>query len=50
MHKAEEAGLRVLSIADASKEADVIMILVPDTEQKRTYDAEIAPDLRRARC
>ena len=45
VHKAEEAGLRVLSIADASKEADVIMVLVPDTEQKRTYDAEIAPYL-----
>ncbi len=45
VHKAEEAGLRVLSIADASKEADVIMILVPDTEQKKTYDAEIAPYL-----
>ena len=30
--KAEDAGLRVLSIADACKEADVIMVLVPDTE------------------
>ena len=39
VHKAEEAGLRVLSIADACAEADVIMMLVPDTEQKRTYDA-----------
>ena len=38
VHKAEEAGLRVLSIADACAEADVIMVLVPDTEQKRTYD------------
>ena len=36
--KAEEAGLRVLSIADACAEADVIMVLVPDTEQKRTYE------------
>ena len=43
--KAEEAGLKVLSIADACKEADVIMVLVPDTEQKRTYDADIAPHL-----
>ena len=31
--KAEEAGLRVLSVADAAAEADVIMILLPDTEQ-----------------
>ncbi|MDE3008343.1 MAG: ketol-acid reductoisomerase, partial [Acidobacteriota bacterium] len=43
--KAEDAGLKVLSIADACKEADVIMVLVPDTEQKRTYDADIAPHL-----
>jgi ketol-acid reductoisomerase len=43
--KAEAAGLRVLSIADASKEADVVMILAPDTEQKRIYDADIAPHL-----
>jgi ketol-acid reductoisomerase len=50
VHKAEEAGLRVLTIADACKEADVIMVLVPDTEQKRTYDAEIAPFLTAGKC
>jgi ketol-acid reductoisomerase len=44
--KAEAAGLAVASIADASREADVIMILAPDTEQKRIYDEEIAPNLR----
>ena len=43
--KAEAAGLKVMSIADASKWADIIMILVPDTEQKKTYDNEIAPGL-----
>ena len=43
--KAEEAGLRVLGIADACTEADVIMILLPDTEQKAIYDVEIAPHL-----
>jgi ketol-acid reductoisomerase len=32
-------------VADASAEADVIMILLPDTEQKRVYDADIAPNL-----
>ena len=44
--KAEEAGLRVLSVADASAEADVIMILLPDTEQAAVYEAEIAPNLQ----
>src|SRR6202142_2965677 len=43
--KAEEAGLRVLSVADASAEADVIMILLPDTEQAAVYEVEIAPHL-----
>jgi ketol-acid reductoisomerase len=45
MAKAESEGLRVLSVADATAEADVIMILLPDTEQKRVYDADIAPNL-----
>jgi ketol-acid reductoisomerase len=44
--KAQEAGLRVLSVADASAEADVIMILLPDTEQAAVYEAEIAPHLQ----
>jgi ketol-acid reductoisomerase len=44
--KAEEAGLRVLPTAEACAEADCIMILLPDTEQKAVYDAEIAPHLR----
>jgi ketol-acid reductoisomerase len=48
--KAEAAGLRVLPIAEACAEADVIMVLVPDTEQKRTYDADIAPHLSAGKC
>jgi len=43
--KAEAAGLRVSSIADAAKESDLIMILAPDTEQKRIYDEDIAANL-----
>ncbi|MEO0325719.1 MAG: ketol-acid reductoisomerase [Myxococcota bacterium] len=43
--KAEGAGLRVLSIADACAEANVIMVLAPDTKQKAVYDAFIAPAL-----
>jgi ketol-acid reductoisomerase len=43
--KAEEAGLRVLSLADAAAEADVIMMLLPDTEQKAAYDEFVAPHL-----
>jgi ketol-acid reductoisomerase len=43
--KAEQAGLRVTSIGQAAAEADLIMILAPDTEQKRIYDEDIAPHL-----
>ncbi len=42
---AEEAGLTVMSVADAAKASDVIMILIPDTMQKKVYDEEIAPYL-----
>ena len=44
--KAEEQGLRVLSVAEASAEADVIMILAPDTKQAKIYSEEIAPNLK----
>jgi len=43
--KAEAAGLSVRSIADAAAEADLIMILAPDTEQKAIYEESIAPHL-----
>ena len=43
--KAEDAGLKVMSIDKAAAEADLIMILLPDTEQKRVYDESIAPHL-----
>jgi len=48
--KAEEAGLRVTSLADAAAEADVIMILLPDTEQKAAYDEFVAPHLSDGDC
>ena len=43
--KAEEAGLRVLDVAAAAAEADVIMMLLPDTEIGPIYDADVAPNL-----
>src|SRR5665213_571415 len=43
--KAEAAGLRVLEIADAAKEADIIMLLLPDTDQAGVYERDIAPNL-----
>ena len=43
--KAEAAGLTVMSISDAAKWGDLVMLLAPDTEQKRIYDADIAPHM-----
>jgi ketol-acid reductoisomerase len=44
--KAEEEGLRVLTAAEASKEADLIMILAPDTKQRSIYTEDIEPNLK----
>jgi ketol-acid reductoisomerase len=43
--KAKAAGLRVMSVAEASAWADVIMVLIPDQHQARVYRSEIAPHL-----
>ena len=43
--KAEAAGLRVVPIDQAAAEADLIMILLPDTEQRDVYETSIAPQL-----
>ena len=43
--KAEKEGLKVDTVANASKAADVIMILLPDTVQYKVYDEEIKPYL-----
>jgi ketol-acid reductoisomerase len=44
--KAEGAGLRVVTPAEAAAEADVIMILAPDTVQRKLYEADVAPNLK----
>ena len=44
--KAESAGLVVRSLAEAASEADVVMMLLPDTEQKAAYEESIAPHLQ----
>ena len=43
--KAEAEGLRVVTPAEASAEADVIMILAPDTVQRKLYESDVAPHL-----
>src|SRR5260221_7237506 len=43
--KAESVGLRVVPIDQAAAEADLIMMLLPDTEQRDVYEQSIAPHL-----
>src|SRR3982751_6557458 len=43
--KAQAAGVRVLSVAEAAAEADLIMVLTPDEKQRKIYEEEIAPHL-----
>jgi ketol-acid reductoisomerase len=44
--KAEAEGLRVLSVAEAVQEADLIVILTPDQVQRTVYAESIAPHLK----
>jgi len=43
--KAEAEGLRVLPVAEAVEEADVIVILTPDQVQRHVFAESIAPNL-----
>ena len=44
--KAEQAGLRVVDTATAAREADIVMMLVPDEQGGEIYEGEIAPGLK----
>ena len=43
--KAEAEGLRVVDPAEAAREADVVMILAPDTKQPALFQEAILPNL-----
>ncbi|NBJ16285.1 MAG: ketol-acid reductoisomerase [Dehalobacter sp. 4CP] len=43
--EAEEAGLTVMTVAEAAAKADLIQILLPDETQSRIYREEIEPSL-----
>ncbi len=45
--KAKKAGFTVKTPADAAKGADVVMMLLPDETMAKTYNAEIAPNLKK---
>jgi ketol-acid reductoisomerase len=43
---AEEAGLKVMTVAEAVADSDVAMVVLPDTSQAKVYAEEIAPNLK----
>lgn len=43
--KAEAAGLKVMPVSEATKAADVIMILIPDEKQAAMFKKDILPNL-----
>src|SRR3972149_1832275 len=44
--QAQVAGLRVATVEEVARDADVIMILVPDQIQRQVYYESIEPGLR----
>lgn len=45
--KAEAAGLKVMTTAEAVKASDMVMILVNDEKQAQLYRSDIAPNLKK---
>ncbi len=45
-NKAQAAGLTVMEVADAVKNADVVMMLLPDEAQPAVYQRDVAPNLK----
>lgn len=43
--KAEEAGFDVKTVSEASEEADIVVLLAPDTSQPSIYSAHVARNL-----
>ena len=45
--KVEKAGLKVAEVADAVKQADVVMILLPDEQIARVYRESVEPNIKK---
>lgn len=44
--RAIDDGFEVVSVADATKQSDIVMLLLPDTAQKQIYEESIKDNLR----
>ncbi len=45
--RAQKDGLKVMTVPEASKAADIIMILIPDDKQRAMYESDIKPHLKK---
>jgi ketol-acid reductoisomerase len=43
--KAESDGLKVMDVPEAARQADVIVLLVPDEKQRRLFEESIRPEI-----
>jgi len=46
-NKAKGSGLKVETVSDAVKKADIIMMLIPDTKQREVFENDIKPNLKK---
>jgi ketol-acid reductoisomerase len=46
-NKAKKAGFRVMTPSEAAKQADIIMMLIPDEYQPDVYNQEIRPNMKK---
>ena len=44
--KAERAGLRVAEVAEAVKQADIVMMLLPDEQIATVYRHDVEPNMK----
>ena len=47
IEKAKSSGFDVMSVAEATKSSDLIMVLIPDENQADVYAADIFPNLKK---
>lgn len=48
--RAQKDGLNVMTVADATKKSDIMMILIPDDKQKAMYEKDIEPNLKKGQA
>ncbi len=48
--KVVQAGLKVMEVSSAVKEADIVMLLIPDETISSVYDTEVKPNIKKGAC